>query len=463
MSLSSALGNALSGLAANARRTDVIAGNLANMLTPGHAPRALGTEARLDGGVRVTGITRSLDPVLLGDRRLAESAASGAETRASFATSLAREIPSADTPGSLSDRFARFEAALVTATARPEDDLRLAAVLGEAAGLAEALNSASAGIDALRTRADAEIAEAVGALNTGLSRVAEINARIVAARGSGQETATLEDLRQSEIDTLARYVPLRQLDRANGAVALVTTGGALLIDRRPALLEFDTTRIVTSAQSLAGGQLSGLRLDGREIAPSEAGPMGGGRLAALFENRDRTGPDAGAALDEVARALIARLEALTPPPAPGLFTDAGSRLGPGTSPGLAGRIALNPVVDPARGGALFRLRDGPEAATPGAPADAPYLGGLIDALAGPRPLAGLVAGLESEVAQTRLTAEGALSFATSRAEALRAIELEGGVDSDAELQRLLQVEQAFSANARMIQTIDDMMQTLLRI
>jgi flagellar hook-associated protein 1 FlgK len=31
------------------------------------------------------------------------------------------------------------------------------------------------------------------------------------------------------------------------------------------------------------------------------------------------------------------------------------------------------------------------------------------------------------------------------------------------MQRLLLVEQAFAANARMIQTIDDMMQTLLRI
>lgn len=463
MSLSSALGSALTGLVANARRTDVIAGNLANMLTPGHAPRELGVEARVDGGVRVTGITRRLDPVLLGDRRLADSAAAGAEARAVFASALERAIPAVDTPGSLSDRLGRFEAALVTATARPEDDLRLAAVLREADSLAVALNTASAGIDSLRSRADTEIAQAVDSLNTGLQRVEQINARIVAAQVTGQETATLEDLRQSEIDALATLVPLRQLDRANGAVALVTTGGALLLDGRAALVEFDASRLVTPEMSLEGGQLSGLRLDGRDIAASDKGPLAGARLSALFDNRDRLGPEAQSALDAVARDLIERVEALTQQPASGLFTDGGARLDPGMTTGLAGRIAVTPLVDPEQGGALFRLRDGPDAATPAAPAQAPYLTALIVALAGPPPLAGDMAQLESGMAQTRLATEEELSFTSGRSGSLRLIELEGGVDSDAEMQRLLLVEQAFAANARMIQTIDDMMQTLLRI
>ncbi|MBC7132539.1 MAG: flagellar hook-associated protein FlgK [Roseovarius sp.] len=463
MSLSSALGSALSGLAANARRTDVIAGNLANALTPGYAPRALGAEARLDGGVRVSGIARQLDPVILGDRRLADSASAGAAARADFAASLARALPSADVPGSLTERLSRFEAALVTATARPEDDLRLDAVLREADGLARALNAASAEIDILRSRADAQIAQAVEHVNGGLARVEELNARIVTARSTGQDTATLEDLRQSEIDALAEYMPLRQLDRSGGAVALVTTGGALLLDGRAAEIAFEPTRIVTARMSLSDGQLSGLRIDGREVPATDAGPLGGGRLGALFDNRDRLGPEAGAALDEVARVLIERVEALTPPPIPGLFTDAGARLDPTETTGLAGRIALTPAVDPERGGALFRLRDGLEAGAPGGPADAPYLNALIASLAGPGSVSGAVSALEGAVAQTRLAAEDAVSFAFTRAGALRLIELEGGVDSDAELQRLLLVEQAFAANARMIQTIDDMMQTLLRI
>lgn len=38
-----------------------------------------------------------------------------------------------------------------------------------------------------------------------------------------------------------------------------------------------------------------------------------------------------------------------------------------------------------------------------------------------------------------------------------------GVDSDAEMQKLLQYEQAYAANARVIQAVNDMMDQLLRI
>jgi flagellar hook-associated protein 1 FlgK len=97
------------------------------------------------------------------------------------------------------------------------------------------------------------------------------------------------------------------------------------------------------------------------------------------------------------------------------------------------------------------------------------LGQALASSQGPGPgaaqgdLSGHATQLSSRAAQARLAAENAASFASGQAGELREVELRGGVDSDAELQRLLVVEQAFSANARMIQTLDDMMQTLLRI
>jgi len=90
----------------------------------------------------------------------------------------------------------------------------------------------------------------------------------------------------------------------------------------------------------------------------------------------------------------------------------------------------------------------------------------------PRPIApGLVtrsssdhlANVTGQIANDRLSADQQVSFATTQATELQSLQLENGVDTDAEMQRLLLVEQAFSANARMIQTIDEMMQTLLRI
>jgi flagellar hook-associated protein 1 FlgK len=461
MSISAAFQNALSGLGANARMTDVIAGNLANALTPGHAPRELGLAAQGSrGGVAVTGVTRSIDPVLIADRRLADSALAGSQTRTAFAIAVERALGLPGDGGSLTDRVADFEAAIAAASARPEDDTRLEAVLGAAGALAAGVNRAADEIESLRSRADADIAAAVDRLGTGLAEAAEINARIVSARATGHETAALEDRRQQAIDTIADLVPVRQLARDRGAVALVTTGGAVLLDGRAAQM------------TLENGGLSGPSLNGRPVPTGADGPLAGGRLAALFDTRDALGPEVLRGLDSFARDLIGRTERLTPPPSPGLFTDAGARFDPAQETGLAGRLAVGAAVDPSAGGALFRLRTGPDAALPSAVAQAPYLAALGPALSAqeatlpneaPRDLSSHAARLSSRAAQARLTAESAQSFAAGQAGDLREMELRRGVDSDAELQRLILVEQAFSANARMIQTLDDMMQTLLRI
>lgn len=472
MSISSALNSALSGLSASSRQTDIISGNLANALTPGYAPRSLGLEAQGTGGVTVTGINRHVDPVLLGDRRLADSALADAQTRAGFAASVERVLGLPGAGDSLMDRITAVEASIAAASARPEDDIRLSAVLRDLTALNTALNTASGRIETLRSRADSEVAGTVAQLNTGLAQVAEINMRIIATRSAGHETASLEDQRQQVIDSIAELVPLRQLERSRGAVALVSTGGALLLDGQAVQIGFEATPLVTAHMTLENGRLSGLEIGGQPVQTGGGGPLEGGRLAALFNNRDGLGLDAQRGLDALARDLIERVEALTPPPGLALFTDAGARFDPVDAAGLAGRVAINPAVVPDAGGALFRLRDGPDANAPGAPGGAPFLttlGTAITALRAPalgqaqRDLPGHAAYLSSRIAQARLSAESALSFASGQVGELRELELRGGVDSDSELQRLLLVEQAFSANARMIQTLDDMMQTLLRI
>ncbi|WP_371808891.1 flagellar basal body rod C-terminal domain-containing protein [Ruegeria sp. HKCCC2111] len=43
------------------------------------------------------------------------------------------------------------------------------------------------------------------------------------------------------------------------------------------------------------------------------------------------------------------------------------------------------------------------------------------------------------------------------------IEAEQGVDTDQELQRLMQVEQTYAANARVISVVDELLETLLRL
>ena len=73
MSLTGALNNALSGLYANSRKSEIVASNIANAGTPGFHRRSLEVSGALlgdQGGVRVNGVVRHTDAALLYDRRM---------------------------------------------------------------------------------------------------------------------------------------------------------------------------------------------------------------------------------------------------------------------------------------------------------------------------------------------------------------------------------------------------------
>ncbi|MEI4232669.1 flagellar hook-associated protein FlgK [Roseovarius sp. D22-M7] len=478
MSISGALSNALSGLTASSRMADIVSANVSNVLTDGYARRELALQSQRDGnGVSVAGVTRHVDNALLGDLRLADSAFAGSETRATFAKALERAIGTPGEPDSLAGKLTALESSLVAAAARPEETSRLQTVTQDADALAKSLNTISSRIETLRSAADADIARTVKSLDESLENVATLNDHIVTARASGRNTATLEDQRQRVVDAIAEIVPVRQLPRQNGKIALVTTGGALLFDGRGATLEFDEKPLVAAHMTQDNGLLSGIRINGQAVRTDANGPLAGGKLGALFDNRDRAGVEAQRSVDAIARDLVERLSDPGPDStltggAPGLFTDAGDAVDPATETGLAGRIRLNDKVDPSDASTAFHIRDGLEALTPGPAGSADLLQRLSDALSAPRSIAtgpgtrssaGHVADMTGRIANARLSADQQVSFANSQATELRSLQLENGVDTDAEMQRLLLVEQAFSANARMIQTIDEMMQTLLRI
>ena len=188
-------------------------------------------------------------------------------------------------------------------------------------------------------------------------------------------------------------------------------------------------------------------------------------------------PHAQEQLDAVARDLIERFETLAQSspvdsPLPGLFTDNGSRFDKLDEVGLAGRLEINKLVDPNRGGDTWKLRDGLNATTPGEVGSSTILQSLGDVMSSVRqPASGdfgtgslsAVKLSSSMFANDRANNEQHLSFASVQLDVLTQQELANGVDSDAELQRLILIEQAYAANARMIQTVDEMMQTLLRI
>ena len=484
MSISGALSNAVSGLNASALAAGVVSSNLANVLTPGYGPRALELASQstgAQGGVSIVGISRHVDQGILSDRRSADSELAYAGTRATFIEQLERIVGTPDETSSLSARVAAFDASLISAASRPEATEWLQAAVQRASELADTLNAISSEIQTRRTAADSDIAQAVETVNTTLERIRTLNVQIARTADGGNTMAALQDQRQLAIDQLSEFVPVRQIPRDNGAVALFTPGGAILLDSTAAELDFTSSNVVAPHMTLGSGLVSGLTINGINFTPSgNNSPISGGKLSALFEIRDDLGVDANTQVDALARDLIERfqtagLDATRAPGDPGLFTDAGVVFDPLNEVGIAGRIAVNTAVDPDNGGELWRLRDGLGAVAPGPAGDSALLQQLQQTLnqngtlnsgnlgATARSLSGHAASFASRIGQDRLTLDQDISFAATRQNELLSLELAGGVDSDAEMQRLLLIEQSYSANARMIQTIDEMMQALLRI
>lgn len=479
MSLIQGLSNATSGLGAAARMASVISANLANALTEGYGRRSVLLSAQTTGlqgaGVQVDAVLRHVDRALQTDRRGAESDMAGQDFLAKALLSVEGIWTGTGTGDGIAAQLSRVDQALLAAVGDPASDQALGQVVQALKGFAGATNTGASTLQAQRAEADRQIADDIATLNAALLQLEASNEAIAKATYANRETTALMDARQQIVDRIAAIVPIRELDRAGNQIALVTTGGEVLIDGKARQYGFTPSAVITADMSLALGSLSGLTRDGVALGGAGFGHLGGGRLEAAFTLRDTILPEAAAALDAFAHDMITRF-------AQADQSQGGSMaalLGDGTAlvpapplAGLAQRLQINAALDPGQGGNLHLLRDGFAAPAAAEVGDSRQLSLWRQGLGQARALAtggpatdalGHAARLAGQAGQARIWAEDQQTQSAARWSSLRNSELAMGVDSDAELQLLLRVEQAYAANARVISAIDEMFSNLLRI
>ena len=485
MSMTSALSNALSGLSAASRAADLVSSNVANALTEGYGRRTLELSARslagAGGGVRIDAVRRQVDLGILSDRRTAEGVMAASSVTEDFLAGLENVIGKPDDAWSLSGRLAGMEAAAISAASLPESNARLSTLLRSATDLAKHIGSIGDHIQHSRTDADRQIAGGVASINDALGRIEKLNGEISVALFKGNDAASLMDLRQQQVDRIAEWLPLREVPGDHGTIALFTPQGTTLLDGRASVLAFSPANVIIPEMSLASGALLGLTVNGLTVdITGSNSTIAGGKMAAEFDLRDTLAVKAQTELDAFARDLVERFQSATADATltindAGLFTDAGSLFDPSVEVGLSQRLVINAAADPDRGGSLLRLRDGLLAGSPGPVGDGTGLHRLVAALQASRPPAsgllsgisasapGLAAGFLSIFATDHQVAEADLTYASARFDTMKGLELQNGVDTDQEMQSLLLVEQAYSANAKVIQTVDNLLQALLEI
>ncbi|MFT4011917.1 MAG: flagellar hook-associated protein FlgK [Paracoccus sp. (in: a-proteobacteria)] len=485
MSLSSAISNALSGLTAATRGTELVSTNISNKSVAGYARRELELSSRLysgnGGGVAVDGVRRTVSAGLLADNRLAQASASNSGGIADFHAAIEEAYGTADDSGALSAQLTALDAALSAASARPDSDLRLAAVVEAASALTGRINDIAATIQAQRQAADKNIASDIDSLNTALERVANLNRQITVLTAQGEDPSSLIDARQAAIDEIAGIVPIQEVQRENGRVALFTKGGAALLDgQQPARLEFAPAAAITPDMSLQNGALASVVLNGRTLSTAEMSMLSGGSLSANFAIRDDLAPGYQSQIDALAREIYVRFSDSTVDPTlaaglPGIFTDSQAAFLPANELGLANRLSVNALVDTSQGGALWRVRSGIGAAASGDLGDGSILLSMSAAMEASRPpassavssagrsLLGFVSELASTAASQRISAQSLSTQEQSRADTLHTALLAQGVDTDTEMEALLSLERSYAANARVLQTVNDMLDQILRL
>lgn len=481
MSIASALSSAASGLAAVTRSTDVLSGNVANALTSGYARREVVlTGVAGTGGVRIASVERAVSASLIGDHRIAGGALGFSRTVATFRAAVEGAIGVTGDGDSLVDKVGDLEAALIAAASRPDSEVRLGAVGLAAGDLAKDINDAANSVAEARSLADQVIASDVSRLQTALKDVARLNRQIIVDRANGRDAATLMDERQRTIDSIADIAAIREVPRDNGRIALFTLGGTALLDGdEPIDLQFSRAGDIGPAMEVGTAPVSRLMMDGVPVDASTMSLFAGGSLQANFAIRDELAPQVQAGLDALALDLVKRFAdpALDPtlsPGVPGIFTDSGAAATSLTPRGLANRLSVNPLL-PADGTGNWRFRDGLGATSPGDVGRSTLLTALAERMstpilstavgdqAGAKTTASFASALSAQASAARVQSANAQARDTARAAGLNADLLAGGVDTDREMQRLLDLEKAYAANARVIMAANEMIARILEI
>ena len=463
------------------RAAETISNNVSNALTEDYSRQEVlysaTVQAGVGAGVHIAGISRTTDVIGTTFRQRAESDLANQTTTSDALNRLSNALGEPGDPGALAVRFSTFVNSLSNAISAPDSTALLNGILLDAKSLVGTFSQISTETTRIRVDADTKIAQQVKIVNASLQQIEHLNAEIRTLSISGRGVASLEDQRQALVDKINEIIPINQTMTQSGGVALFTTGGVILLNDSAREIGFTQTVMMTPDMTLSSGALSGLTIDGKPVIIGQEG----GSLAANFRIRDTIAPKFGQQVDALARDLIERLQDPSIDPtlvggAAGLFTDGGQSFDSINELGLAGRISVNELADPAVGGQLWRIRDGIGAVTPGLSGDSTLLIRMESSLISTRVAGGAmgveksmnVAGFAEEVTSFwGLESNRGLADQAQKAalfDTLRAAELSAtGVDTDREMRDLLVVEQAYAANARIISVIDGLMKTLLEM
>ncbi len=318
-------------------------------------------------------------------------------------------------------------------------------MVNRASSLVEGVHALAGSLLNARQSAHDALVLDVATVNTALRGLGELSDQVIRAKSRGESTADLEDQRDTQMKTLAGLTGARFLHQANGDLLAVSRGTVLPLRATTGPFSIGEATLARDTPAAAVPQL---KLDGAPMSGL------GGQMGAHLTLRDATLPGLQAGLDDYAQALAAGFDAqgLT------LFTDPAGAVPSAGSAGFSQTIQVAVAIR----ATPSMVRDG--AGPAGAAGGATLIDRVLDGVfaSGANTLTGratsLVAGHASMAAESATRAETDAAVRSSLQAKLAA---STGVSVDGELASMVQLQNAYGANAKVVAAVQAMWNQLL--
>lgn len=321
MSLDIARSIAFSGLSSTSVQISVTSSNISNADTTGYTKKTANQSSNVTNGVgtgvTVTGITSTVDKLLLKALVSADSDLGSADTTNTYLTSLEKlygstsSADSSSTGTSLANSIASLESALSSLASTPSSASLQSNVVSALDDVTSQLRETSSGIQKLRANADQDIATSIDDVNTDLQTIADLNAQIKQTAASGQSTADLEDQRNTALQDVASKMNISYYTASNGDLQIYTTTGQALVDSSAHKISYTAAANVSSSTTYTAGSsssgFSAISVNGVDITSQ----ITGGDIGALITLRDKTLPAAQSQLDQLATQLASAVNTVS--------------------------------------------------------------------------------------------------------------------------------------------------------
>lgn len=344
MGLTQALATSLSGLKATQTSLSIVAGNIANVQTPGYvaqtAVQVATSPDSVGDGVQITSINRMLDQFVQQQLWTESSGGAYADLKASSYQQLQQIYGQPGSSTSLDSVFNNFTTAVQALSSSPSSLAAQNQTIATAQALAQQLNSATLGIQTLRSQADLGIANDVQQANNAMQQIASINKQLASTSSNTSVTATLKDQRDQYISQLSKLMDIRVIEGGYNQVTVFTNSGEQLVGTDAAQLNFSASGTLTAGQQWnvdpVKSGLSSVTLtfpSGATTDLTASGAIRSGEIAAYLNMRDSALVQAQSQIDQLAAQMSSALSdsttagtAITSAPQSGFTVDIGGML-----------------------------------------------------------------------------------------------------------------------------------------